>query len=560
MDLLTRLRGEDFILDPSVLSSLESYLETGGNTVDAIEALADGYCGKAQICNTLANWLRDLGCKEEAVECLESSVQAQILRHFDADKADALFQEDPTSADWLKGFIQHHRWRRVIYELVERAPSSLFLSFAMKMIADGGHAHEIGGKNTATQQIDVFSRVLTSELELVLDVLIKGEKATEEEFKEAMNSLASMMMQNEQSFIYATTMLEKIGRDSEDKACTVAVSIVEGVRECMRGGPREQEAVTLRTAMKMAADTEVPAHVRTSILTMIVKRRITPGDLSNLYQQYILPRPPPVALIREKVLLRLLMDSVFSKDQKQPDSFKQQAVFLMAYAATVFEKTKNGKRTHCNLSLESARSSLERAATCLEGTLDEVHREIPELLHLTKHPIVAAGCLWYYRSVLLCEGTRLGEIPNFVHVLFDHCGARHKNLHSTCLEILDEIYDKVAHEDDQAEVIMARQKVVIDRLVYLFTCGVAVRVLQKMTKKFEDGAIDASLIRYFVLEVLDVIGPPYSPSLARLLVPLTTNLSIIDENQRQKITSVGIFLEDAQPVLDAADDEEDDED
>lgn len=27
------------------------------------------------------------------------------------------------------------------------------------------------------------------------------------------------------------------------------------------------------------------------------------------------------------------------------------------------------------------------------------------------------------------------------------------------LQILDEIYDKVAHEDDQAEVIMARHKV-----------------------------------------------------------------------------------------------------
>ncbi|GMR54369.1 hypothetical protein PMAYCL1PPCAC_24564 [Pristionchus mayeri] len=556
---LERLHGEDFILDPSVLSVLEEYLAEGGSTAEAIDALADGYCGKAQICNTLCNWLRDLGRKDEVAECLEGSLQAQILRHFDADRVDAVFQEDPSSADWLRGFIQHHRWRKVIYELVERAPSSVFLSFAMKMIADAGHAHEIGGKNTATQQIDVFSRVLTSELELVLEVLIRGEKATEEEVDDAMSSLATMMMQNEQSFIYATSILEKIGRDSEDKACTVAVSIVEGVRECMRGGAREQEAVTLRAAMKMAADTEVPAHVRNSILTIIVKRRITPGDLTNLYQQYILPRPPPVALIRERLLLRLLMDSVFSKDQRQPESFKQQAVFLMAYAATVSEKTKNGKRTNCKLALESARSSLERAATCLEGTMEEVHREIPELLHLTVHPIVAAGCLWYYRSVLLCEGTRLGEIPHFVHVLFDHCGARHHNLHATCLEILDEIYDKVAHEDDQAEVIMARHKVVIDRLVYLFTCGAAVRVLQKMTKKYEDGAIDASLIRYFVLEVLEVIGPPYSLSLVRLLLPLASNLSIIDENQRTKISSVAVFLEDAQSVLDAADEEEDDD-
>ncbi|GMT29191.1 hypothetical protein PFISCL1PPCAC_20488 [Pristionchus fissidentatus] len=559
MELVMRMRGEDFILHPSVLSLLTAYLEAGGDTVEAIEALAGGYTAKPQICNTLSNWLRDLGCKEEAVECLEGTVQAQILRHFDADKADAIFQADPSSADWLKGFVQHHRWRRVIYELLERSPSSLFLAFAMKLIADAGHAHEISGKNTATQQIDVFARVFVTELELTLEVMMRGQKATEDELKESIQSLASMMMQNEQSFIYATAMLEKIVRDSDDKACTVAVAVVEGVRECLRGGPREQEAVTLRAAMKMSPDTEVPQYVRSSILTMICKRNITAGDLNNVYQSYILPRPPPVALIREKILLRLLMDSVFSKDQKQTESFKQQAVFLLAYAATVYEKKKNDKKTYCNLALESARSSLERAVTCLEGTLDEVHREIPELLHLTKHPIVAAGCLWYYRSVLLSEGTRLGEIPTFVHVIFDHCGARHKNLHATCLEILDEIYDKVAHEEDQAEVIMARQRVLIDRLVYLLTCGAAVRVLQKMTKKFEDGAIDASLIRYFVLEVLDVIGPPYSLTLLRLLVPLVTNLNIIDEIQRAKLSGVGVFLEDAQPVLDAADDEEEDE-
>lgn len=104
------ISGEDFILDPCVLSALEEYLEAGGDTVDVIEALADGYCGKAQvsrvsretyttttpwcdgnvdvsqICNTLTNWMRDLGQKEEAVECLESSVQTQILRHFDDGK------------------------------------------------------------------------------------------------------------------------------------------------------------------------------------------------------------------------------------------------------------------------------------------------------------------------------------------------------------------------------------------------------------------------------------------------------------------------------------------
>ena len=48
---------------------------------------------------------------------------------------------------------------------------------------------------------------------------------------------------------------------------------------------------------------------------------------------------------------------------------------------------------------------------------------------------------------------------------------------------------------------MERQKLVLDRLVHLFSEGEVASVLEKVASWFSDGEIDVSLVRYFVTEV-----------------------------------------------------------
>lgn len=48
---------------------------------------------------------------------------------------------------------------------------------------------------------------------------------------------------------------------------------------------------------------------------------------------------------------------------------------------------------------------------------------------------------------------------------------------------------------------MERQRLVVDRLVHLLSVGGTIPVLEKVWEMFRDGQIDASLVRYFAMEV-----------------------------------------------------------
>lgn len=64
--------------------------------------------------------------------------------------------------------IAHAPWRTLIYQLSEQYPECLMLNFAIKLISDAGYENEISNVTTATQQLDIFSRVLCSAVNNVL--------------------------------------------------------------------------------------------------------------------------------------------------------------------------------------------------------------------------------------------------------------------------------------------------------------------------------------------------------------------------------------------------------
>lgn len=61
---------------------------------------------------------------------------------------------------------------------------------------------------------------------------------------------------------------------------------------------------------------------------------------------------------------------------------------------------------------------------------------------------------------------------------------------------LCELYDYLSSSNEVAvEVIMERQRNIIDRFVHLLFCGNALPVVEKLTKMFKDGHVDVSLVR-----------------------------------------------------------------
>lgn len=66
----------------------------------------------------------------------------------------------------------------------------------------------------------------------------------------------------------------------------------------------------------------------------------------------------------------------------------------------------------------------------------------------------------------------------------------------------------------------------LDRMVHLLARGCVVPVVKYIKQCCAKGDTDISLIRYFVMEVLDTITHPYSPEFVQLFLPMVENEEI----------------------------------
>ncbi|KAL6732410.1 hypothetical protein Aduo_003172 [Ancylostoma duodenale] len=599
------LKAPEAIMEPGVVEALRIYLEEGsGCTETAIEAVVTGYRAYAQSVNIMSDWLTTLGdvppeepvpvvqpkktkrgrrgakqaaakkaeeekkAKEEekakeaetpksptkkheaekklepfygrmeAVKSVENTLATLIAKHFSPDIADTIF-EDGGVIEWLPELINHRRWRTLLYELMDQYPNCLMLNFAVKLISDAGFQTEISTVSSAAQQLDIFSRVLLTSIDTVLVEHRKG--CLTAAYEKAFGELARVVCQAEHTYVYTIALLKAVGSSQGGRILAACEQMADSLRAEMEG--REHETTALRTALAQTADDQVASHFTQALLNMVSRGELNPADVTIIYDQYILPLPPPISIIRDPLFIELLLDSLFHyQGPKTIPEHRFKYIFLLACAASVSEtRSSNGRRTQSRLELDNCRQCLDDAVSLLEG-MDDLLAELNELLHAIKMPVVAAGVLYYVQTLLLSE-EKTGDPPGAALCLLDHISTLHPNLHAKAFDICCQLYEKIAGENEAAEVIMERQRLVVDRLVHLLSVGGAIPVLEKVWEMFRDGQIDASLVRYFAMEVLEIIAPPFSDDLIALFLPLVSDEEIFDKAAQERFPAAGEFIQ-----------------
>ncbi|WKX87947.1 hypothetical protein Q1695_007952 [Nippostrongylus brasiliensis] len=558
-------KASESVMEPGVLEALRIFLEEGGGTTEtAITALVSGYHAYAQSVNMMVDWLEELGdvppeaplpavpvkkakrgrrptkqvakkaaeqgkMKEEdkiidgegskspskkhdvdrkmepfygkiqAAKSVENTLASLIAKQFSPDVADTIF-EDGGVIEWLPELINHKRWRALLYELMEQYPSCLMLNFAVKLISDAGFQTEISTVSSAAQQLDIFSRVLVTSIDMVLVEHRKGCLTTA--YEKAFGELARVVCQAEHTYVYTMALLKVIGSTQGGRILAACEQMSESLRAEMEG--REHETTALRTALAQTTDDQVASHFTQALLNMVSRGELNPADVTIIYDQYILPQPPPISIIRDPIFIELLLDSLFHfEGPKTIPEHRFKYIFLLACAASVSEtRNSNGQRTQTRLELDNCRQCLEDAVSLLEGD-----------------PPSAALCL------------------------LDHISTLHPILHTKAFDVCCQLYEKIAGENEAAEVIMERQRLVVDRLVHLLSVGGSIPVLEKVWEMFRDGQIDASLVRYFAMEVLEIIAPPFSDDLIALFLPLVDNEEIFDKGAQERFPAAGEFMQ-----------------
>ncbi|XP_074034316.1 negative elongation factor complex member TH1 [Leptinotarsa decemlineata] len=504
----------DYIMEPGIFSQLKRYFQSGGNPLQVIEELSQNYTAVAQMANLIAEWLIIGGVKVTDVQAMvENHLKEMILKTFDPKKADTIFTEEGETPAWLTQLIEHPTWRSLIYRLAEEYPDCLMLNFTIKLISDAGFQGEITSISTAAQQLEVFSRVLKTSISSFL--------VNPEEWQNTSKECAKMVCHGQHTYVYSQVIIHILARESKGGSSMKRLS--QEITKCAQKNGNDITPITMALNSASAYPTACQA-----LTAMLSKNNLNPADITVLYRNYNAADPPPIDLIRTPQFLELLIDSLFKPGVKLNPDYKPKYIHLLAYASSVSEvQPKKGQKRISNKDeLQATVRAIETVHNICNGNKgsSELIAELSTIYQSLKFPVVSIGIIrWVECTVTEPSYFKLCTEHTPIHLaLLDEVVTLHPLLHNQVLDLLIRLFES-KQDDLEILVQLEMRKMVLDRMVNLLCSGFVVPVVKYIKQCWQKGDTDISLIRYFVTEVLETIGPPYSSEFVHLFMPMVEN-------------------------------------
>ncbi|KAL3276242.1 hypothetical protein HHI36_020958 [Cryptolaemus montrouzieri] len=504
----------DYIMEPGIFTQLKRYFQSGGNPLQVIEELSSNYTAVAQMANLIAEWLIIGGVKVQDVQAMvENHLKDMILKTFDPKKADIIFTQDVETPAWLTQLIEHPTWRSLIYRLAEEYPDCLMLNFTIKLISDAGFQGEITSISTAAQQLEVFSRVLKTS---ILSFL-----SNPENWQNTSRECAKMVCHGQHTYVYSQVVIHVLARES--KGGSIMRRLSQEITKCAQKNGNDVTPIT----MALNGASAYPQACQ-ALTAMLSKNTLNPADISVLFRNYNSPDPPPIDLVRTPQFLELLVDSLFKAGVKLNPDYKPKYIHLLAYAASVVEVQgkKGQKRTQIKEELQATVKAIEtvhKICNTNKGS-SELMADLGTIYQCLRFPVVSIGIIrWVECTVTEPSYFKLSTEHTPIHLaLLDEVVSCHPLLHDQVLDLLIRLFES---KQDELEILvqLEMRKMVLDRMVNLLCSGCVVPVVKYIKQCWQKGDTDVSLIRYFVTEVLETIGPPYSYEFVNLFMPMVEN-------------------------------------
>jgi negative elongation factor C/D len=134
-----------------------------------------------------------------------------------------------------------------------------------------------------------------------------------------------------------------------------------------------------------------------------------------------------VELVRDNVFLDILINALFHVNAtKLNNEYLPKYVYLLAYASSVCETVKNGLRVQTKIDLDFVRERINELLNLLHGS-DELLPNLPQLLRLIKHPVLARCALHFVETTILKDDF-LAEPQTSHLIIIDQIVVQHQNL------------------------------------------------------------------------------------------------------------------------------------
>ncbi|KAL3989442.1 TH1 family protein [Acanthocheilonema viteae] len=512
------LQAPDSIMEPNIEATIKGFLRVGGKPEMIITSLSNSYCGVAQYCELLGDWLSDLeGDRKIVHECFEKSLSSLMEKRFVAKIVDKNFETADDVDKWLPELLQHRTWRNLIYTLIEQNSQSKFLMKAIRIISEAGFQHEITSVHPAAQQLEIYCRMVLTAIDDFFATQRKGPMT--EDYENAFAELTRVVCYSEHTYLFAQVLLNEVIKEEKEETAAACAYLAYILR-------REAHIRNYQDTHDIHFSIDGGYNdIKQTVYTMLSKKCLNQADIIRLYERYNSSKPPPIEFIQDPFFIDMLIDILFAYDEnKVQANHRSKYIFLLSCASC---------RTSDNANNERENEEIKKTTEIMEQILDSIRSEceflkdIPLLLSGIEFPSIAAGLLHYFEGLFL-DDKILCELEVVHFVLLDEIATKHCNLHIRLFKMLCELYDRQSQLLQPAEIIIAKQRNIIDRFVHLLSVGFALPVIEKINKMFQEGQIDVSLVRYFAIDVLDIIGPPYSEEFIETFLPIVSNQEIFD--------------------------------
>ncbi|XP_066928069.1 negative elongation factor D-like [Clytia hemisphaerica] len=515
-------KGKDFIMETAAITKVQKFLKAEGKAEDFVALLAENYHGVAQLANLLADWLIVAGCSvEEVQEIVERHLKDLIIKNFDPKKADSIFTGSGQPPGWIEEMITHPPWRIMFYELSDKYPDCLMLNYTIKMISDAGYQTEMGTMSSAFNQIDVFSKFMKT---FILNFYTQPSS-------EIKNDFIKSVCHGKHTYLYAQCMLNEISMLLEQQGLSNACLNWMSQEISTRASKLGHDIWPL-VLLGMGAGKHPRVYL--ALMSLVEKKSLNPGDITVLYKAYSVADPPPAKYLRIPAFLDLLVNALFQPGSTISADHKPKYLFLMAYAVSAYEQWEEGIRE--SVFTEEVKQTLKAIEVVHRICSNDVGSSTMQLTadfsliyQCIRYPIISVGIIHWIKYCF--SDTHYHKVITdsspFQVVLLDEINSSHPLLHSRVLELLKELFERNYPQLDTL-IEIEFKKTLIDRMIHMLSRGYILPVVSYIKDCMDKQLSDVSLLRHFVVEVLEMIAPPYSPDFISLMLPIVKNKEITD--------------------------------
>eukprot|EP00736_Rhodelphis_marinus_P010105 Rmarinus@m.19408 len=529
------LSEEDSIMEPDIMTKIKEffthYLQEGKTSAKAAEKavslLVESYRGNAAMVNLLCDWLDILdGSLDEAHSQTRACLRQLVLENFDCRKADSVFTKERSDPpEWFQNLLQEKESRDLLVQLGKRseARNSLFIGFALKLIGEHGEGDEsatIASVSTASFQgfVGLFANRLADLRCFTNGQLLDKSHPGRKEFDEFSQACAS----SEHTFTLSLLLINRLvalGKDKPEfqEGATRFRRVSQELLLAVAGKPYASFAY--RLALLLSGLERSPAIV--DPLVRVCEGESSSTDLAAIRQAVQDDRTLLGDMCCLPILIEYLLDAVFDSTKVKEgigrnEAAREDSILLlsMVYGWGIKEidsgSNVDGDEDAVRLSLNKLSDVVLRNP--VGATLPS---HVAVLLECAKTaPLVAAAVVRFAASNLMnarfYATTPKVSAKILIAVLSQVCEecapSRPRVMH-----ILSHCF-KMDLEVDALQVFELK-KLFIDAMLRLCASGddtCAIGVVRGFATSCNGLSADASLIRYFVVNLLMLANPPYS--------------------------------------------------